>query len=99
MRRREFITLLGGAAAAWSLAARSQHGKVWRIGVISGASRETAFSNYEGFLQGMRELGYVEGRDFGMEYRFAEGKYERFPDFAAELVHLKVDIILVGRQR
>jgi len=97
MRRRAFITLLGGAAAAWPLAARAkQAGKVWRIGVLSGASRETAFTNYEGFLQGMRELGYVEGRDFVMEYRFAEGQYERFPDFAAELVRLNVDVILVG---
>ncbi len=97
MRRRAFITLLGGAAAAWPLAARAQQaGKVWRIGVLSGASRETAFTNYEGFLQGMRELGYVEGRDFVMEYRFAEGQYERFPDFAAELVRLNVDVILVG---
>jgi len=97
MRRRAFITLLGGAAAAWPLAARAQQaGKVWRIGVLSGASRETAFTNYEGFLQGMRELGYVEGRDFVMEYRFAEGQYERFPDFAAELVRLNVDVILIG---
>jgi DNA-binding LacI/PurR family transcriptional regulator len=86
MKRRQFISLLGGAAAAWPMAARAQHGKVRRIGVLSGASRETAFSNYEGFLQGMRELGYVEGRDFVIEYRFAEGKYDRFPDFAAELV-------------
>ena len=96
MKRRVFITLLGGAAL-WPLAARAQQGdRMRRIGVLSGASRETAFSNYEGFLQGMRELGYVEGRDFIMEYRFAEGEYERFPDFAAELVRLKVDVILVG---
>jgi hypothetical protein len=92
MKRRAFITLLGGAAAAWPLMARAQHGKVRRIGVVSGASRETAFSNYEGFLQGMRELGYVEKRDFVMEYRFAEGKYERFPNFAAEFVRLNVDV-------
>jgi putative ABC transport system substrate-binding protein len=95
-KRREFITLLGGAAA-WPLAARAQQaGKVWRIGLLSGASREPTSSNYEAFLQGMRELGYVEGRDFVMEYRFADGKYERFPELAAELVRLKVDVLVTG---
>jgi putative tryptophan/tyrosine transport system substrate-binding protein len=95
-KRREFITLLGGAAA-WPLAARAQQaGKVWRIGLLSGASREPTSSNYEAFLQGMRELGYVEGRNFVMEYRFADGKYERFPELAAELVRLKVDVLVTG---
>jgi putative ABC transport system substrate-binding protein len=97
VRRRGFITLLAGAAAAWPLAARAQQaGKVWRIGLLSGASREPTSSNYEAFLQGMRELGYVEGRDFVMEYRFADGKYERFPELAAELVRLKVDVLVTG---
>jgi hypothetical protein len=95
--RREFITLLGGAAAAWPLAARAQQGsKVWRIGWLSGASREATSGLQSAFLQGMRELGYVEGRDFVMESRFADGKYERYPEFAAELVRLKVDVILTG---
>jgi putative ABC transport system substrate-binding protein len=96
MKRREFITLLGGAAA-WPLAARAQQaGKVWRIGWLTGASREATPSLPSAFLQGMRDLGYVEGRDFVMESRYAEGKYEQFPELAAELVRLKVDVILTG---
>ena len=97
MKRRAFITLLGGAAAAWQLAARAQQtGKVWRIGWLSGGSRE-ATSRLDGaFLQSMREIGYVEGRDFVMESRFADGKYERYSEFAAEFVRLKVDVILTG---
>jgi len=97
MKRREFITLLGGAAAVWPLAARAQQtGKVWRIGFLSAVSREGYSRLYTGFQQGMRELGYVEGKDFVAEWRSAEGRYERFPDIAAELVHLKVDIIVTG---
>ena len=67
MKRRAFIPLLGGAAAAWPLAARAQQtGKVWRIGFVAGGARPVPLemSAYAGFLQGMRELGYVEGRDF-----------------------------------
>src|SRR6266699_1264900 len=97
MRRRAFITLLGGAVATWPLAARAQQaGKVWRIGLLSGASRETFSGLYAGFQQGMRELGYVEGKDFVGETRFADGNYERLPDLAAGLVRLKVDIIVTG---
>jgi putative ABC transport system substrate-binding protein len=97
MKRRKFITLLGGAAATWPLAARAQQaGKIWRIGVLSGASREGVSGLYSAFLQGMREFGYAEGRDFVMEYRFADGKYDRFPELAAELVRLKVDVLLTG---
>jgi putative ABC transport system substrate-binding protein len=97
MRRREFITLLGGATASWPLAARAQQtGKVWRIGVPIVVSRETFSRVFAGFQQGMRELGYVEGKDFVVEWRSAEGRYERLPDVAAELVRLKVDIIVTG---
>jgi putative tryptophan/tyrosine transport system substrate-binding protein len=99
MRRREFITLLGGAAAAWPLTGRAQQtGKVWRVGLISGLMRPASLqsSSLGGFLQGMRELGYVEGTNFIIEWRFAEGKYERFPEFAAELMRLKVDIFLLA---
>jgi putative ABC transport system substrate-binding protein len=97
MRRRDFITLLGGAAATWPLAARAQQpGKVWRIGFVAGATGSIPLesSPYAGFLRGMRELGYVEGRDFVVEWRFAEGRYERFSDFAAEFARLKVDLIV-----
>lgn len=97
IKRREFITLLSGMAAMLPLAARAQQaGKVWRIGFISGASRATVSEILDGFPQGMRELGYAEGKDFTIEWRFADGIYERFPGIAAELVRLKVDVIVLG---
>jgi putative tryptophan/tyrosine transport system substrate-binding protein len=96
VRRREFITLLGGAAA-WPLAARAQQtGKVWRIGFLSGASRESFSRLYAGFQLGMRELGYVEGKEFVSETHVADGNYDRLPALAAELVRSKVDIIVTG---
>src|SRR6202171_2482050 len=96
MKRLGFLAGLG-AAAVWPLSARAQQaGKVWRIGALSGAARPARLdtSPYGGFLQGMQELGYVEGRDFVVEWRFAEAKPERYAEFAAELVRLKVDIFL-----
>jgi len=96
MRRRNFISLLGGAAA-WPLTARAQQpGKVWRIGVISGASPASTAHILAGFPQGMRELGHVEGKDFVIEWRYVDGDYGRFPDVAADLVRLKVDAIMTG---
>ena len=100
MKRREFITLLvGAAAAAWPRAARAQQGaKVWRVGFLAGGSRPAvlATSIYGGFLRGMREIGLVEGKDFSMEWRFAEGRFELLPDLAAELVRQNVDVIVLG---
>jgi putative ABC transport system substrate-binding protein len=99
LKRREFIMLLGGAAVAWPLAARAQAAKqVWRIGFIAGASRPASLevSQFGGFQQGMREHGYVEGKDFVMEWRFADAKPERYSEFTAEFVRLKVDVIVVG---
>jgi ABC-type uncharacterized transport system substrate-binding protein len=97
VKRREFITLLGGAAAAWPLTVRAQQtGKVRRIAWLSGAARGSADDALSGFPHGMRDLGYVEGRDFVIEWRLAEGRYERFADFAAEMVRLKVDVIVLG---
>jgi putative ABC transport system substrate-binding protein len=99
MRRREFITLLGGAAAMGPLTVRAQQpSKVWRIGLVAGGTRPMPLepSSYGGFLQGMRELGYVEGRDYVVEWRFAEGRYELFPEFAAEFARLKVDLIVTA---
>ena len=98
MKRRQFITLLGGAAAM-PLAARAQQGgKLWRIGYLSGIARPPSLqaSYFGGFLEGIRELGYIEGRDYLVEWRFADGHYERFPDLAAELVRLKFDVIVVA---
>jgi putative ABC transport system substrate-binding protein len=97
MRRRQFISLLGGAAAAWPLAVRAeQTGRVWRIGFLSAVTRSAASGSYASFVQGMRERGYVEGKDFVIEWRSVEGKYERFSELAAELVRLKVDVFVTG---
>jgi len=96
MRRRNFIALLGGAAA-WPIAARAQRpGKVWRIGFPVVVPREDFSRIYAGFHQGMQDLGYVEGKDFVVEWRSAEGRYERLPEVAAELVRLNVDIIVTA---
>ena len=97
LRRREFITLLGGATAAWPLAARAQQpGKVWRIGFLSGTSRSAVSGLYDAFVQGMREHGYVDGKDYAIEWHSAEENYERIPEIAAEFVRLKVDVIVTA---
>jgi putative tryptophan/tyrosine transport system substrate-binding protein len=92
MKRRTFIVLLGGAAAAWPLAARAQQPrKVWRLGVLQpGAPPEPLL---ETIKDGLRDLGYMEGRDIVFEVRWAEGKHDRLAGLAAELVGLKVDVI------
>ena len=95
MKRREFITLLG-SAAAWPLAARAQQPDgMRRIGFLGGGTVALQ-PIYNGLLQGMRELGYREGKDFVVEWRLAEGQYERFTEFAAEMVRLKVEVIVVS---
>jgi putative tryptophan/tyrosine transport system substrate-binding protein len=91
VRRRQFITLLGGAAA-WPLAARAQHaGKVWRMGFVAHGHE----SFYDALFEGLREYGYDEGRDLIVERRYARGQAERFKEFAAEMVRLNVDVIVV----
>ena len=91
--RREFITLLGGAAAAWPLAARSQPSKVVRIGALYiGLADAESFKKE--LRDGLRELGYVEGQNIAFEFRSAEGKLDRLPELASELVRLKVDVIV-----
>jgi putative ABC transport system substrate-binding protein len=97
MQRRKFLTHLGGAAALTSLLAASaaraqQQAKVWRVGIILAGTRTLAT---EGFVQGMRELGYQAGRDYHAEWRFADGRYARFPTFAQDFVRLQVDVIFV----
>jgi putative ABC transport system substrate-binding protein len=79
--------------------AQQQPGKVWRIGVLVSSSPSLNAARDEGLRQGLRELGYVEGQNIIMEYRYAEGKIDRLPDLAAELVRLKVDVIVVGGTR
>ena len=86
------VTLLGGTAAAWPLSARAQQPAIPVIGLLSPESATTG--NINGLHEGLRELGYVEGRDIRFEYRWAEGRYEQLPNFAAELVRLKVDVIV-----
>ena len=99
IRRREFITLLGGAAAAWPLAARAQQGeRVRRVGVLLvGAGNDPAWQVYADALrQGLTETGYVEGRNLAIEYRWAEGQYDRLPTLAADLVRQRVTVIVAG---
>jgi hypothetical protein len=83
IRRREFMSLLGGAAA-WPLAARAQQpGRVWRIGVLETTSKALNAANFEAFRQSLRELGYIEEQNLIIEYRSAEGRGEWFADLAA----------------
>jgi putative ABC transport system substrate-binding protein len=97
MRRREFITLLGGATVAWPVAARAQQSaKVSRFGFLVARPLQDSRSAYDSFVRGMRELGYFEGKDFVSELRSAEGRYEQAPELAAELVRLKVDVLFTG---
>jgi len=94
MKRRDFIALLGGAAASWPLAARAQRPAKTVIGFLGPASPSTFASRIEAFRQGLRDFGYVEGTNITVEYRWAEGRYERLPELAAELVRSKVDMIV-----
>src|SRR5262245_35190095 len=96
MRRRAFITLLGGAAA-WPLAARAQQpGKLPTIGFLGPATPSTMSSRVAAFVQRLRELGWIEGRTIAIEVRWAEGRDERSAEIAAEFVRLKVDVIVTG---
>src|SRR4051812_46469442 len=94
MRRREFVTLLGGVATAWPLAARAQPASVPRIGVLRVAG--PALDNFVVELrQGMRDLGHVERRSFVIEYRWPQdGRLERLPELVAELVRLRVAVLV-----
>ena len=96
MKRREFITLLGGAAAAWPLAARAQSPTVPVIGFLSGRSPSESAYALAAFHQGLKQGGYVEGQNVAIEYRWAEGRYDRFPALVAEAVQLKVDVIVTA---
>ena len=92
IRRRAFITLLGGAAAGWPLAARAEQAeKKYTVGILSAGDENTALS--AAFADALRELGWVEGRNVVFKYRYAENRRERLPELAADLVRLKVDVI------
>jgi len=97
LRRREFVTLLGGAAAAWPLTARTQQaGKLPTIGFLGGPTASTAGQWVTVFRERLRELGWIEGRTVTLEVRWAEGRTERFAEIASEFVRLKVDVIVTA---
>jgi putative ABC transport system substrate-binding protein len=95
VKRREFITLLGGAVAAWPLAARAQQTvKLPTIGFLGPSTRSAASEWVAAFVPRLRELGWIEGRTVAIEYRWVEGREERYAEVAAEFVRLKVDVIV-----
>jgi len=95
MRRRTFLALLGYAIGARPLALHAQHGaKVYRIGILEVIPAARNSANLDALREGLRNLGYIEGRNLIIEYRSADGRAERFPDLASELVGLRVDLIV-----
>src|SRR5436189_5988871 len=94
MRRREFIALLGGAATGWPLIARAQQiGKIPRLGILNPGTSDPPGSL--GFYEGLRELGYTEGKNIAIERRYGDWRSDRFGELAAELVQINVDVLVV----
>src|SRR5215217_6531169 len=97
MKRRGFITLIGGAAAAWPLAARAQQtGKLPTIGFLGGLTQAAAAPWVSVFVQRLRELGWTEDRNIAIDIRWAGGRTERFAEIAEDFVRLKVDVIVTA---
>jgi putative ABC transport system substrate-binding protein len=95
MNRRAFLSAVTGGLLTAPLAVEAQPaGKMWRIGVLSSGSPSAVVARIDAFKQGLRELGYVDGQNLAMEYRWAEGREDRLSALAADLVRLRVDIIV-----
>src|SRR4029077_16033725 len=100
MKRREFITLIGGAVAAWPHAVRAQQGeRMRRIGVLAGGALASDADTRErnvAFAQGLQQLGWIEGRNVQIDYRYGLGKADKVREYAAELVRLQPDVLVVS---
>src|SRR6516164_6690341 len=94
LRRREFLTLLGGAAAAWPLAARAQQGAMPVVGFLDAGSAAERVQQVAAVRKGLAEGGYQEGQNVALEFRWAEGQYGRFAELAADLVRRGVNVIV-----
>jgi hypothetical protein len=94
LRRRDFLTLIGGSAAAWPLAADAQQAAMPIVGVLDSSSASEYSPFLAAFREGLHEAGFVEGRNVAIEYRWAEGRYDRLPSLATELVRIPVAVLV-----